>query len=137
MVLESISFLLRRKISILHPHNHFAICNMHTGKKAICILHKNFPQCPSPNGYLVQTHPCHAGDGCAAASAVEAAADGEAMVLDMTAETEAANWAYNNQPKGSDSGRNGGQGNGNGSSCGRGAYNNQPKSGSNSSINGS
>ncbi len=36
-------------------------------------------------------------------------ADGEAMVVDMMAETEAANGAYNNQPKsGSNSGRNGG-----------------------------
>jgi hypothetical protein len=41
-------------------------------------------------------------------AAAEAAADEEAMVLDMTAETEAANGAYNNQPKGSDSSRNGG-----------------------------
>jgi hypothetical protein len=38
----------------------------------------------------------------------EAATDGEAMVLDMTAETEAVNGAYNNQPKDSDSGRNDG-----------------------------
>ncbi len=31
-------------------------------------------------------------------AAAEAAADGEALVVDMTAETEAANGAYNNQP---------------------------------------
>ncbi len=42
-------------------------------------------------------------------AAAEAAADGEAMVVDMTAETEAADGAYNNQPKsGSNSGRNSG-----------------------------
>ncbi len=42
-------------------------------------------------------------------AAAEPAADGEAMVVDMTAETEAANGAHNNQPKsGRDSGRNGG-----------------------------
>jgi hypothetical protein len=41
-------------------------------------------------------------------AAAEAAADGEAMVFDMMAETEAANGAYNNQPKGSNSSRNGG-----------------------------
>jgi hypothetical protein len=42
-------------------------------------------------------------------AAVEAAASGEAMVVDMTAETEAAAGAYNNQPKsGSNSGRNSG-----------------------------
>ena len=40
-------------------------------------------------------------------AAAEAAADGEAMVLDMTAETEAADGAYENQPKGSDRDRNG------------------------------
>ncbi len=67
--------------------------------------------------------------------AVEAAADGEVMALDMMVETEAANWAYNNQPKGSNSGRNGGQGNGDNSNRGRGTYNNQPKRGSNSSRN--
>ncbi len=38
----------------------------------------------------------------------EAATDGEAMVLDMTAETEAANGSNNNQPKGSNSSRNDG-----------------------------
>jgi hypothetical protein len=42
-------------------------------------------------------------------AAVEAAADGEAMLVDMTAGTEAVAGAYNNQPKtGSDSGRNSG-----------------------------
>jgi hypothetical protein len=39
-------------------------------------------------------------------AAAEAGADGEAMVVDMMAVTE--NGAYNNQPKGSNSGRNGG-----------------------------
>jgi hypothetical protein len=63
----------------------------------------------------------------------EAAANGEVMmVVDMMAETEAANGAYINQPKDSDSSRNGGQGDGDVSSHGRGAYNNQPKSRSNS-----
>jgi hypothetical protein len=51
MVLEYISFLFRRKVSILHPRIHSAICNMNTGIKiAVCILHKNFSLHPSPNG---------------------------------------------------------------------------------------
>jgi hypothetical protein len=48
----------------------------------------------------------------------EAAADGEAMVLHMTAETEAAKGAYNNQPKGSNSSRNGRRGDGDSSNHG-------------------
>ncbi len=59
-------------------------------------------------GVLVQTHPSRAGNRCAPPVAAEAAADGEVMVLDVMAETEAVNGAYNNQTKGSDSGRNGG-----------------------------
>ncbi len=70
-------------------------------------------------GILVQTHSRRA----APPAAAEAAADGEAMVVDMMAETETANGAYNNQPKsGSNSVRNGGQGGSDGSSPGRGAY---------------
>ncbi len=53
--------------------------------------------------------------------AAEAAADGEAKVIEMMAETEAVAGEYNNQLKiGSNSGRNGGRGSGNGGSRGSG-----------------
>jgi hypothetical protein len=52
-----------------------------------------------------------------AAPPLEAAADGETMVVDMMAKIEAATGAYDNQPK---SGRNSGQGGNNGGSRGSG-----------------
>jgi hypothetical protein len=138
MVLESTSFLLRRKISIMHPHIHIAICNMHMGerKSNMHIAQKLSPAPKSKWAFRFKhTLPALA-MAAPPPAAAEAAADGEVMVLDMTAQTEAVNGAYNNQPKGSDSGRNGSQGNGNSSSRGRGAYNNQPKSGRDSGRNG-
>jgi hypothetical protein len=69
MVLESISFLLKRKIFILHPHIHIAIRNMYTGKKSnIHFAQKTYPNAQVQMGILVQTHPRRAGDGCAATS---------------------------------------------------------------------
>jgi hypothetical protein len=138
MVLESISFLFRRKISILHPRIHIAIRNMHTGKKSNMHIAQKLSPTPKSKWTFQFKHTLAAlATAAPPPAAAEAVADGEAMVVDMTAETEAANGAHNNQPKGSNSSRNGSQGkNGDGSSCGRGAYNNQPKSGSISSRNG-
>jgi hypothetical protein len=99
---------------------------------------KTFPNFQVQMGILVQHTLAALATAAPPPAAAEAAADGEAMVVDMMAEIEAANGAYNNQPKsGSNSNRNRGLGGGNGSSRGRGAYNNQPKSGSNSGRKGS
>jgi hypothetical protein len=109
MVLESTSFLLRRKISILHPHIHITICNMHTRKKSnMHIAQKLSPKPKSKWAFWFKHTLAALVTAAPPPSVAEVAADGEAMVLDMKAETEAANGAYNNQPKGSDRGRNGG-----------------------------
>jgi hypothetical protein len=58
MVLEFISFFFRRKLSILHPCIHIAICNMHTGMK-ICNMHiaQKLPQRPGQNGHFGSNTP--------------------------------------------------------------------------------
>ncbi len=80
----------------------YSICIQEKKQYAYCT--KTFPNAQVQTGISVQTHP-----HCAAAllpAAAEAAADGKAMVVDnMMAETEAANGAYNNQPKTSNSSR--------------------------------
>jgi hypothetical protein len=114
---------------MLHFHIHIAIRNMHTGggESNMHIAQKLSPTPKSKWAIWFKHILAELATAALPPAAAEAAADGEAMLLDMMAETVAANWAYNNQPKGSDSGRNGGQGDGIGGSCGRGAYNNQPK----------
>jgi hypothetical protein len=59
------------------------------GKKAICILHKNFPQRPSPWAFRFKHTLAALATVVLPPAVAEAAADGEAMVVDMMVETEA------------------------------------------------
>jgi hypothetical protein len=62
---------------------------MHTGiKNAICILHKNIPLTPRSKWAFLFKHTLAVAKAALLPAAAEAAADGEAMVVDTTAETE-------------------------------------------------
>jgi hypothetical protein len=112
---EELIFILQYAICIRGKKKQYAYCT------------KIFPTPKSKWAFQFKHNLAALATAAPPPAAAEAAADGEAMVLDMMAEAETVNGAYNNQLKGSDSGRNGGQGDGDGSSRGRGAYNNQPK----------